>query len=155
MKIEFTLNGELVSADVDKKLTLLHLLRDVFDLTGTKEGCGIGRCGSCTVLVSGKAVKSCVYLAFRADGADVLTIEGLAKGGELDALQRSFIDNNAVQCGFCTPGMIMSAKALLMKNPNPSDEEIREAISGNLCRCTGYGSIVKAIRAASQTIKSG
>jgi carbon-monoxide dehydrogenase small subunit len=151
MNIRFVLNGAFVSAKVGKKISLLNLLREQLGLTGAKEGCGIGRCGSCTVIVDGIAVSSCVLPAWRVDGTEVLTIEGLAKGGELDTLQRSFIENNAVQCGFCTPGMIMRAKALLMKNPDPSEDEIREAISRNLCRCTGYINIVKAIRSAAET----
>jgi len=146
MKIEFELNGKDIKIEVDKKLTLLHLLRDRLDLTGTKEGCGIARCGSCTVLVDGKAVRSCVLPASSLQGCKVTTIEGLAIDGELDPLQQAFIDNHAVQCGFCTPGMIMSAKALLLKNPDPSEDEILEAISANLCRCTGYKQIVKAIK---------
>ena len=154
MKIRFVLNGAPVSAKVDKKISLLHLLREQLGLTGAKEGCGAGRCGSCTVIVDGRAVRSCVLPAWRADGTDVLTIEGLAKDGELDALQRSFIENNAVQCGFCTPGMIMRAKALLMENPDPSEDEIRKAISGNLCRCTGYVNIIKAIRSAANSINN-
>ena len=148
MKIKFVLNGVPASAEVGKKISLLHLLREQLGLTGAKEGCGVGRCGSCTVIVDGRAVRSCVFPAWRVDGSDVLTIEGLAKDGELDALQSSFIENNAVQCGFCTPGMIMQAKALLMANPDPSEDEIRKAISGNLCRCTGYANIVKAIKSA-------
>ena len=146
MKIKFILNGEPVSLVINKKLSLLNLLRERLGLTGAKEGCGIGKCGSCTVIVDGKAARSCVFPAWRLDGSEVLTIEGLAADGELDALQRSFIENHAVQCGFCTPGMIMRAKALFMENPNPSEVEIREAISGNLCRCTGYTSIVRAIK---------
>jgi len=151
MKIRFVLNGASISAEVGKKTSLLHLMREQLGLTGVKEGCGIGRCGSCTVIVDGRAVRSCVLPAWRVDGSDVLTIEGLAKDGELDALQSSFMENNAVQCGFCTPGMIMQAKALLMKNPDPSEDEIRKAISGNLCRCTGYVNIVKAIRSAAKS----
>jgi len=154
MKIGFVLNGASVSVEAGKKISLLHLLREQLGLTGAKEGCGIGRCGSCTVIIDGRAVRSCVFPAWRVDGSDVLTIEGLAKGGELDALQRSFIENNAVQCGFCTPGMIMQAKALLMTNPDPSEDEIRKAISGNLCRCTGYVNIVKAIRSAPHLSKN-
>jgi len=150
MKIRFILNGVSVSAKAGKKISLLHLLREQMGLMGAKEGCGTGRCGSCTVIVDGIAVRSCVLPAWRVDGTDVLTIEGLAKDGELDALQRSFIENNAVQCGFCTPGMIMQAKALLMKNPDPDEDEIRKAISGNLCRCTGYVNIVKAIKSAAK-----
>ena len=151
MKIGFVLNGGPASAEVDRELSLLDLLREGFGLTGAKRGCGAGLCGSCTVIVNGKAVRSCVFPAWRVDGADVSTIEGLAKDGKLDALQRSFMENHAVQCGFCTPGMIMRAKALLMENPRPGEDEIREAISGNLCRCTGYNSIVKAIKHASES----
>ncbi|HEY3424899.1 MAG TPA: (2Fe-2S)-binding protein, partial [Negativicutes bacterium] len=132
---------------------LLDVLREKLRLTGAKEGCGEGECGACTVIMDGKAVNSCMILAFQARGATIITIEGLAEFGELDILQRAFVNNGAVQCGYCTPGMIMSAKALLLKNPNPSADEIRTAIAGNLCRCTGYLSIIKAIGAAAGEMK--
>jgi aerobic-type carbon monoxide dehydrogenase small subunit (CoxS/CutS family) len=148
--ITFTINDELVSLAVEPHWTLLRVIRDELRLTGTKEGCGEGDCGTCTVLVDGKAVNSCLILAVDADGKTITTIEGLAQGGELHPLQKAFIEKGAVQCGFCTPGMILSAKALLDGNPHPSEEEIRSAISGNLCRCTGYVKVVEAIRSVSE-----
>jgi carbon-monoxide dehydrogenase small subunit len=135
--------------EVDAKDLLLLVLREKLGLTGTKEGCGTGECGACTVLVNGEPVNSCLYLAVRADGKSVLTIEGLAQGGQLHPLQQAFIDNAAVQCGFCAPGMLLSAKALLDRNPRPTEREIREGIAGNICRCTGYVKVVKAIQQAS------
>ncbi|MFH1452656.1 MAG: (2Fe-2S)-binding protein [Armatimonadota bacterium] len=145
--ITFTINGKKETKQIsDNSMTLLKFLREVLYLTGTKEGCGEGECGACTVIVNGKAVNSCLMLAVEADGADIITVEGLPKDGELDPLQKKFIEHNAIQCGFCTPGMLMSAKALLMKNPEASDEDIKEAIAGNLCRCTGYKQIIEAIR---------
>lgn len=147
--ISFIINGEACIIDVEPNRTLLKMIREDLNLTGTKEGCGAGECGSCTVIVDNKAVNSCMMLAVEADGKEILTVEGLAKNGELDKLQEAFIDNAALQCGYCTPGMLMSAKALLMRNPHPVDDAIKEAISGNLCRCTGYKSIVDAIKTAS------
>lgn len=144
-KIQFTLNTEIVNHEVEANLTLLNMLREDFDLTGAKEGCGQGECGACTVLIDGRPVNSCLLLAIEADGKDILTVEGLADGNELDELQLSFITNGALQCGYCTPGMIMSAKGLLKENPHPTEEEVKEAISGNLCRCTGYKKIIEAI----------
>lgn len=144
-KINFTLNNEEVSYEVEPNKTLLRMLRDDFDLTGAKEGCGQGECGACTILLDGKPVNSCLILAVDADGKDILTIEGLSSGNELDELQLSFITNGALQCGYCTPGMILSAKGLLNENPHPTEEEVKEAISGNLCRCTGYKKIIEAI----------
>ncbi len=147
--LRFILNGEEVTlCDVDPTITLLQLLRDTLGLTGTKKGCGVGECGACTVILDGEAVNSCLVLAGQVNGAQVLTVEGLAKNGGLDRLQQAFIDHHAVQCGFCTSGMLMSAKALLLKNPHPSEEEIKTALSGNLCRCTGYNSIVCAVQHA-------
>jgi carbon-monoxide dehydrogenase small subunit len=146
--ISVKVNGSLYTERVPANMTLLQLLKDRLQLTGTKEGCGIGECGACTVLLDGKAVDSCLVLAVEADGAEVRTVEGEAKGGELSELQKAFLEHGAVQCGFCTPGMIMSARALLERNPNPSREQIVEAIAGNLCRCTGYEPVVKAIQAA-------
>ncbi|KXG74257.1 (2Fe-2S)-binding protein [Thermotalea metallivorans] len=148
--INFILNREAVSIRIEPHITLLEMLREVFDLTGAKEGCGAGECGACTVLVNGKPLNACLMLAVEADGTEVLTVEGLANGTELDVLQQSFIDHGALQCGYCTPGMIMSAKALLMENPTPTEKEVIEAISGNLCRCTGYKKIVEAVMAVSQ-----
>lgn len=147
--IHFTLNGEKVEAEVEPWWTLLKVIRENFGLTGTKEGCGYGECGACTVLMDGLAINSCLVLAARVEGRDVLTIEGLlGKDGELHPLQKAFIQEGAIQCGFCSPGMILSAKALLDRNGNPTEEEIRRAIVGNLCRCTGYTKIIEAIRAA-------
>ena len=148
MRLEFTLNGAPIGLDIDPSLRLLDLLRDELGLTGTKEGCGEGECGACTVIVDGAAVDSCLVMALQVRGRNVLTVEGLEKDGELDVLQRAFVDAGAIQCGFCTPGMLMSAKALLMGNPHPSEAEIRGAMAGNLCRCTGYQKIVEAVQAA-------
>ena len=150
MKIEFSLNDRPVAVDVDPGITLLDLLREHLHLTGTKKSCGIGECGACTVIVDGEPVNSCLFLAGQADGKSIYTVEGLAQDGELSRLQKSFLENHAVQCGFCTPGMLMSAKALLLRNPHPTDEEIRRALSGNLCRCTGYESIIQAVREAAE-----
>jgi carbon-monoxide dehydrogenase small subunit len=143
--INFTLNGEKVTHLTEPGRTLLRMLRDDFDLTGAKEGCAAGECGACTIIVDGKPVNSCLMLGIEADGKEVLTIEGLSNGTELDELQVSFIENAALQCGFCTPGMIMSGKALLNENPTPSEDEVKKALSGNLCRCTGYKKIVDAV----------
>ncbi|MGD9676001.1 MAG: (2Fe-2S)-binding protein [Candidatus Bipolaricaulia bacterium] len=148
--IEFRVNDHTERASVPAGMTLLEFLRDRLGLTGSKEGCGIGECGACTILLDGKAITACLILAVEADGLDVRTIEGEATDGQLSALQQAFVDAGAVQCGFCTPGMIMSARALLSRNPHPSDDEIVEAIAGNLCRCTGYEAIVAAIRAVAQ-----
>ncbi len=148
--ITFTLNGAAAQAEIAAHCTLLQLLREHLGLRGTKEGCGAGECGACTVLVDGMTVNSCIFPAMEAEGKSVVTIEGLADAqGNLHPLQRAFVDHGAIQCGFCTPGMVLSAKALLDANPHPTDEEIRTAIAGNLCRCTGYVKIVEAIRAAS------
>lgn len=147
-KITLEVNGERVSVLVEDNWTLLKLLREELALTGTKEGCGKGECGACTVLLDGRPVNSCLVLAREVDGCRVTTIEGEARGGELSQLQQAFIELGAVQCGFCTPGMIMSARALLTRRPDPTEEEVKEAISGNLCRCTGYKSIVAAVLAA-------
>lgn len=149
--ITFTLNGDEVSAEVLPAWTLLKTLREVFELTGAKEGCGVGECGACTVIVDGQAVNACLYPVLEIEGRQVTTIEGLAdKEGNLDPLQTAFLENNGVQCGFCTSGMIMSAKSLLDDNPRPSEDEIRGAISGNICRCTGYVQIVESIDMASK-----
>ncbi len=147
--LTMTLNGEEVTIQVRADALLVDVLRDELELTGTKEACGEGECGACTVLLDGKPVTSCLVPALKAQGRHVVTVEGLASGGELDPLQKAFIECGAVQCGYCTPGMLMSARALLDTNPDPTEEEIREAISGNLCRCTGYVKIVEAIKAAS------
>lgn len=147
-QIHLTVNGEEIYAKVEPNKTLLWFLREELGLTGTKEGCGAGECGACTVILNSKSVNSCLVMALEADGGEVQTIEGEAKNGELSDLQRAFINKNALQCGFCTPGMIMSARALLNQNPNPSREEIKEAMQGNLCRCTGYEPIIEAIEEA-------
>jgi carbon-monoxide dehydrogenase small subunit len=148
--IQLTVNGELVEAAVDANRTLVQFLREDLELTGTKHGCGLGDCGACTVLLDGKPVNSCVVLAVQANGRSVLTIEGLAENGKLHPIQQAFVDKGAIQCGFCTPGMILSAKALLDTNTKPTEIEIRTAISGNLCRCTGYQKIVQAIQTAAE-----
>jgi carbon-monoxide dehydrogenase small subunit len=153
MKITFTLNDETLTMDVKEDIRLLDFLRDELGLTGTKEGCGEGECGACTVIIDGKAVNSCLVLLPEIDGSEITTIEGLSRNGELDPIQKAFIDEGAVQCGFCTPGMIMSTKALLDRKVNPSDEEIMEAIEGNLCRCTGYYKILQAIRTAAENLR--
>ena len=150
MRLNFFVNGQAVSMDTDPQRRLLDILREDLGLTGTKEGCSEGECGACTVLVDNEAVHSCLTLAAQLTGRQVETIEGLEQSGELDILQRCFVEEIAVQCGFCTPGMIMSAKALLLKNPNPSPEEIRTALSGNICRCSGYVQIVNAVSRAAR-----
>jgi len=148
--ISFMLNGEPVEVEIDPHLTLLQLLRDNLELTGAKEGCGMGECGACTVLLDGKTVNSCIFPALEVEGRKVTTIEGLTDvQGNLHPIQKAFIEHGAIQCGFCTPGMVLSAKALLDENPKPSEEQIRNGIAGNLCRCTGYLQIVQAIKAVS------
>ena len=151
MLLEFTVNGSERAVPVEPEARLIDVLRDQLDLTGTKEGCGEGECGACTVIMDGVAVNACLVLALQARGRQVLTVEGLAVQGELDPLQKAFIHEGAIQCGFCSPGMLMSSKALLMKNPHPTEAEIRLAIAGNLCRCTGYTKIVKAVQAVAQS----
>ena len=150
MEIELLVNGKKEKVSVQPNATLLHLLREELMLTGTKEGCGMGQCGACTVLLDGQAVNACLVLAADVQGKEVWTIEGLAKGEELHPLQKAFIDCYALQCGFCTPGMIMVALALLRQNSHPTGEEIKEAIKGNICRCTGYTRIVEAIQGAAE-----
>lgn len=153
--IFFVLNGNDIEMEIEPYWTLLHLLREELELTGTKSGCESGECGACTVLVNGKAVNACLFPAMEINGASVLTIEGLAKpGGELHPLQTAFMEVGAVQCGYCTPGMVLSAKALLDENPNPMEDEIRHALAGNMCRCTGYTQIVEAVKAAGDAIVS-
>lgn len=151
MLIKFKVNGKSYNIDVCPSIRLIDLLRDELELTGTKEGCGEGECGSCTVIMDGKAVNSCLVLAPQVDGKEIITVEGLAEDEQLDLLQQKFLEHSAVECGFCTPGMLMSAKALLMRNPHPTDEEIRTAIAGNLCRCAGYSKVVAAIKAAADS----
>jgi len=152
--VSFRINGEPQTVAVPATTTLLELIRDRLQLTGTKEGCGIGECGACTVLLDGAPVTACLILAAEVDGRSIETVEGEATSGELSDLQQAFVDAGAVQCGFCTPGMIMSARALLRRNPNPCDEEIVEAIAGNLCRCTGYESIIAAVGAVARRKKA-
>jgi aerobic carbon-monoxide dehydrogenase small subunit len=152
MRLAFTVNGIAQDLDVRPSARLIDVLRYDLGLTGTKEGCSEGECGACTVLVDGLAVNSCLVLAIQVRDKHVLTVEGLAGDQGMDALQHAFVDNGAVQCGYCTPGMLMSAKALLLKNPRPSEAEIRLALAGNLCRCTGYTAIVKAVQAAADFV---
>ncbi len=144
--ITVTVNDEKYTRDVAVSRTLLEFVREDLGLTGAKEGCNEGECGACTVILDGKAISSCMYLAVDADGKSVLTIEGLASNGELHPLQQAFIDEGAVQCGFCTPGMVLTAKAILDEVPNPSEDEIRKMMEGNLCRCTGYNRIIDAVK---------
>ena len=148
--ITLKVNGDSKTVLVKGNAILTNVLRDELDLTGTKKGCELGDCGSCTVLLDGKPIDSCLMLAVEADGREITTIEGVAANGRLDAIQESMINHAAVQCGYCTPGMVLSAKALLTRNPHPTEPEVREAIAGNLCRCTGYVHIVEAVLAASQ-----
>jgi aerobic-type carbon monoxide dehydrogenase small subunit (CoxS/CutS family) len=149
--ISVEINGEQVEQEVPARRLLVHFLRDDLSLTGTHVGCDTGNCGACTVLLGGEAVKSCMLLAVQVDGARITTVEGLAPDGELTALQRAFNEHHALQCGYCTPGMLMSATALLERNPRPSEEDVRLALQGNICRCTGYVNIVEAVVAAGGT----
>lgn len=151
--ITLTVNGKAHSLDVRPNHTLLKVLRDQLGLTGTKECCSVGECGACTVLVNGRSVNSCLMLAAEADGKAIVTVEGLSVGGALNRLQEAFLEEGAVQCGFCIPGMVMSAQNLLIQNPHPTDEEIKEGLAGNLCRCAGYPRIVAAVRAASEEVE--
>ena len=149
-RITFTVNGELEIADVPANMTLLRMLREKLALTGTKNGCSAGECGACTVLMNGEPVNSCMVLAAECDGAEIVTIEGLASDGRLDPLQVLMMETGGVQCGFCTPGVLITSRALLDRNPNPTENEIREALVGNLCRCTGYVRIIDAVKQAAQ-----
>lgn len=153
MKIELDVNDRIYEVDVEPRETLTQVLRDKIGLTGTKRACDVGGCGSCTILLDGQAVYSCMVFAARAEGKKVTTIEGLAQNGKLHPIQEAFIKFGAVQCGYCTPGMILSAKALLDQNLDPTEEEVKDAIAGNLCRCTGYVKIVQAILAAAEMMK--
>jgi len=146
MELKLCVNDMEYDLDVEPRKRLIDVLRDDLGLTGAKEGCGEGECGACTVIIDGLAINSCMVLAHQARGKKIITVESLEKDGELDCLQEAFIQNGAVQCGYCTPGMLMSCKALLMQNPKPTEEEIRIAIEGNLCRCTGYTKIVRAVK---------
>ena len=154
MEIEITVNGRKRRFDVEPNKLLLNLVRDELYLTGTKYGCGIGECGACTILLDGEAVQACMVLAVDADGRCVETIEGVADGDKLDPIQEAYIEEGAIQCGFCTPGFIMTTKALLKENPDPSEAEIREYLKGNYCRCTGYVNIIKAVQSAAKKLRS-
>jgi len=155
-KIAFVLNGNKIEVEVEPHWTLLHLLRESLELSGTKPGCGEGECGACTVLVNNKAVNSCIFPVMEIADATVTTIEGMVgSSGELHPIQQAFVEQGAVQCGFCTPGMIMSSRALLDENPNPGEDEIRHALAGNLCRCTGYTQIIEAVEAAREALRNG
>ena len=151
--VEMTVNGKRVSAQVEARTLLVQMLREKLALTGTHVGCDTSQCGACVVHVDGKAVKSCTMLAVQANGASVTTIEGLAKGDTLHPMQEAFRDNHGLQCGFCTPGMVMTAIDLVKNNPNPNEEQIREGLEGNICRCTGYHNIVKAVKAGAAAMK--
>jgi aerobic-type carbon monoxide dehydrogenase small subunit (CoxS/CutS family) len=154
LEIEITVNGRKRRFDAEPNKLLLNLVRDELYLTGTKYGCGIGECGACTVLLDGEAVLACMVLAVDADGRCVETVEGVADGDKLDPIQEAYIEEGAIQCGFCTPGFIMTTKALLKENPDPSEAEIREYLKGNYCRCTGYVNIVKAVQSAAKKLRS-
>ena len=149
-RITVTVNGVAYEREVETRRLLIHLIRDDLDLTGSHVGCDTGNCGACSVILDGQLVKSCMLLAVQADGAEIRTVEGIAAGEELTPLQQAFRDHHALQCGYCTPGMLMSATALLERNPRPSEDEIRKGLQGNICRCTGYWNIVEAVKAASE-----
>ncbi|MGQ9700288.1 MAG: (2Fe-2S)-binding protein [Candidatus Bipolaricaulaceae bacterium] len=155
MRLKFSLNGQPVEVDVPPGRRLLDLLREDLGLTGTKEGCGEGECGACTVIVNGKPRLACLTLAIQVEGKEVVTVEGLSRGGKLHPLQEAFVEAAGVQCGFCTPGFLLAAQALLLENPHPTREEVREWLSGNLCRCTGYEQIVEAVLQASRRGEKG
>ena len=152
--IRVTINGRLYEEEVEPRILLCHFLRETIGLTGTHVGCVIGECGACSILLDGKVVKSCLHFAVQADGREITTIEGLAKDGELNPVQEAFVKNYAFQCGYCTPGMVMTSQALLQRNPNPSEAEIRKALAGNLCMCTGYVQIVDAVKEAAKEINN-
>ena len=154
MQVTMTVNGEQVTNEIEARLLLVHYLRDHLGLTGTHWGCDTSNCGTCVVLLDGQPVKSCTVLAAMADGHEVRTVEGLADGATLDPVQQGFMEEHGLQCGFCTPGMMLTARALLDRNPHPSEQEIREAISGQICRCTGYANIAKACRMAAETMRT-
>ena len=154
MKIKLSINGQAIEADVEPRLLLVHLIRDVAGLTGTHIGCETSICGACSVHLNGAAVKSCCVLAVQADGAEVTTIEGLAQNGELHPVQEGFWECHGLQCGYCTPGMIMTTSALLKANPDPTEAEIRHGIEGNICRCTGYQNIIKSVQYAADKLKA-
>lgn len=152
--IRVTINGRLYEEEVEPRILLAHFLRETIGLTGTHVGCVIGECGACSVLLDGKVVKSCLHFAVQADGREITTIEGLAKDGELNPVQEAFVKNYAFQCGYCTPGMVITSHALLKRNPNPTEAEIRKALAGNLCMCTGYVQIVDAVKEAAKGLKN-
>jgi aerobic-type carbon monoxide dehydrogenase small subunit (CoxS/CutS family) len=153
--IHVTINGRLYEEDVEPRQLLVHFLRENIGLTGAHVGCVVGECGACSILLDGKVVKSCLHLAVQADGREITTVEGLAKDGELNPVQDAFVNNYAFQCGYCTPGMVITSYALLKNNPDPSEEEIRKALAGNLCMCTGYVQIVDAVKEAARGMKNG
>lgn len=155
MEIQLIINDINYKVDIDVNMRLIDLLRDKLGLIGTKEGCGEGECGACTIIMDGESVNSCLVMAFQANGSNIITIEGLESNGELHPIQRAYMEEGSVQCGFCIPGLIMSTKALLDKHPNPSREEIREGMSGNLCRCTGYNKAIDAAQKAIEYLKEG
>ena len=154
-RVSIRINGVVHEADVEPRLLLVHFIRDVAGLTGTNVGCDTSQCGACTVIMNGRAAKSCTFLAVQCDGADILTIEGLAKDGQLHPIQQAFLEKHGLQCGYCTPGMIMTAYHFLQMNPNPTEEQIRHALEGNICRCTGYHNIVRAIQYAAELMRGG
>ena len=154
MRVSLTINGERRADEVEPRMLLVHYIRDVAQLTGTHVGCETSMCGACTVMMNGRAVKSCTVFAVQAEGAEITTIEGLAKDGQLHPMQEGFWEEHGLQCGYCTPGMIISATDLLQQNPNPSEDEIRAALEGNLCRCTGYQHIIKAVQYAAQKMRT-
>jgi aerobic carbon-monoxide dehydrogenase small subunit len=153
--IRVTINGRLYQEDVEPRILLSHFIRENIGLTGTHVGCVIGECGACSILLDGKVIKSCLHLAIQADGREITTVEGLATDGELNPVQEAFVKNYAFQCGYCTPGMVMTSHALLQRNPTPTEEEIRKALAGNLCMCTGYVQIVEAVKEAARGLKNG
>ena len=155
MNVSFTLNGEAVSAQVDSRTLLVEMIREHLGRTGTHVGCDTSQCGACVIHVDGRSVKSCTMLAVQAEGADIVTIEGVARNGQLHPMQEAFREHHGLQCGFCTPGMIMSALDLVQQNPEPSESEIRQWLEGNLCRCTGYHNIVRAVQAGAQSMQAG
>jgi carbon-monoxide dehydrogenase small subunit len=154
VKISVTVNGTVHDSDVEPRTLLVHYIREVLGLTGTNIGCDTSSCGACSLHVNGEAVKSCTMLAVQADGQSITTIEGLANGSELHPMQKAFMENHGLQCGYCTPGMVMAATSLLKENPHPTEQEVRIGLEGNLCRCTGYHNIVKSVLAAAETMRS-
>ena len=155
MEVSMTVNGTTYTNDLAPRTLLVHYLRENLRLTGTNVGCDTSQCGACTIHVNGDAVKSCTMLAVQADGSDITTIEGLAKNGELHPVQKAFWENHGLQCGYCTPGMIMASVEMLKNNPNPNEEDIRNGLEGNFCRCTGYHNIIKSVKAAAESMKGG